>query len=126
MSVSYFERIREPSRSLRGQRWLEGNERFRGGRRHHLVAYFFFFGSASSTFSLLLSVYFSTYASPPYVHFYAAYVPFSGLRFLQHTVRRQNIYFEVRNFLIFSDVLRIELSLSFEIVFTLGQCSKKS
>ena len=33
--ATHFERIREPSHSLRGPRWPEGNERFRGGRRHH-------------------------------------------------------------------------------------------
>ena len=27
---AYFERMREPSRPLRGLRWPEGNERFRG------------------------------------------------------------------------------------------------
>ena len=27
---TYFEKIREPPRSLRGLRWPEGNERFRG------------------------------------------------------------------------------------------------
>ena len=31
---TFFHRVREPSRSLRGQRWPQGNERFRGGSLH--------------------------------------------------------------------------------------------
>ena len=32
-ACTYLERIREPSRSLRGLRWPEGNERFKGVSR---------------------------------------------------------------------------------------------